>query len=110
MSLLNPRDMNGELIMNMKLSTERSEQYDAPCVVVEGDITCSEDAAKIISYAREIGAECSWECGPHEPADLVISFLTIDQRNGRATGPEVYTTDAVEDTVAGELHRQDALA
>lgn len=108
MSLLNLRDMNGELIM--KLSTEHSQQYDAPCVVVEGDITSNEDAAKIISYAHEIGAECSWECEPDEPADLVISFLTIDQRSGRATGPEVYTPEAVEDTVAGELYRIDAMA
>ena len=85
----------------MHLREGYAHQYDSPAVIVEGSFSDEKDADTIITMARELRAECDWECEPDEAPDLVIAFVEL-----RGNEPEVYTEEAVRDTVVGVLHRE----
>ncbi|HET9412255.1 MAG TPA: hypothetical protein VFO38_05460 [Candidatus Saccharimonadales bacterium] len=78
-----------------------ADQYGCPSVV----LTEPHDPDEVVAFAREIGAECDWETDPGEPADLVIDFQYLNDAE-RASGPEVYTEEAVR----GQLKRDLATA
>lgn len=73
-----------------------ADQYECPAVVLAGPV----DADRVIEFAREIGAECAWECEPDEVPDLVIAFAYADHAD-----PEVYTEAAVRETIEYEASR-----
>lgn len=79
------------------MQQEYAAQYDCPSVLLTGHV----DADQVIAYARQIGAECAWECEPDEPSDLVITFAYAGRDE-----PEVYTEEAIRDTIAHEASRQ----
>lgn len=76
------------------MQQEYASQYDCPSVLLT---TRHVDADRVIEYAREIGAECAWECEPGEAPDLVITFAYLG-----CNEPEVYTEEAVRGTIASE--------
>jgi hypothetical protein len=69
-----------------------------PCVVLN-EPEDVENPDGVIAFAREIGAECDWECEPDEKPDLVVDF----QIGVRQIGPELYTEEALRSTLAA-LH------
>ena len=73
-----------------------ADQYNCPSVLLTGHV----DADRVIEFARKIGAECAWECEPDEPSDLVITFAYAGHND-----PEVYTEEAVRETIAYEASR-----
>jgi len=78
------------------MQQEYADQYSCPTVLLTGPV----DADRVIEYARQIGAECSWECEPGEQPDFVITFAYTGRNE-----PEVYTEEAVRSTIAYEASR-----
>lgn len=76
------------------MQQEHARQYDCPSVLLTASPV---DADRVIEYAREIGAECAWECEPGEVPDLVITFAYLGRNE-----PEVYTEEAIRGTIASE--------
>jgi len=73
------------------MQREYADQYNCPSVLLTGHV----DADQVIEYARQIGAECVWECEPDEVSDLVITFAYVGRNE-----PEVYTENAIRETIA----------
>lgn len=90
----------------MLISYGRSHYYDVYGVVVEGTFTSQQDAATIIEFALTMGGESCEGCLPDEPANLVINFLTLAQREGQEPDFEAYSTEAVEMIVRKEIDCQ----
>lgn len=90
----------------MQISYGRSHYYDVYGVVVEGTFTSQQDAATIIEFALAIGCESSEGCQPDEPANLVINFFTLAEREGQVPDYEAYSVEAVEMIINKEIDRQ----